>query len=202
MNLGIAVIRAVVGVLFMGHGLQKLKGWFGGHGPDATGEAFDGMGLKPGKAHATAAGISETAGGALFATGLLTPLSGTMLTGTMTVAIERVHFRNGLWNQDSGIEYPLVLIGSAFAITATGPGAFSLDRALGIDRWGPKWALAQLAAGVAGGAAVVAAGRLGAKAEQADEPEPPRFTQRAPVDGEAAEIDADTLDTYAEAGQA
>src|SRR3954453_2154053 len=98
MKLGIAVLRTVVGVLFMGHGLQKLKGWFGGYGPDATGQAFDGMGLKPGKAHATAAGASETAGGALLPTGLLTPLAGSMLTGTMTVAIERVHLRNGPWN--------------------------------------------------------------------------------------------------------
>src|SRR4051794_7282191 len=194
MTFGIAVLRTVVGALFVGHGLQKLKGWFGGHGPEGTGQAFDGMGLKPGKLHATAAGVSETAGGALLASGLLTPLAGTMLTGTMTVAIERAHLRKGLWNTAGGFEYPLVLIASAFAIVETGPGPLSLDHVLGIERSGPKWAVAQLAAGVAGGAAVLAAGRLGARAEEPEaepaERQPPRFTQRAPADREGVEVNA------------
>ena len=36
MKLGPAVLRAIVGTLFMGHGLQKLAGWFGGHGLEGT----------------------------------------------------------------------------------------------------------------------------------------------------------------------
>lgn len=50
----------------MGHGLQKLAGRFGGHGIAGTGQFFEGIGLRPGRAQATAAGISETAGGALL----------------------------------------------------------------------------------------------------------------------------------------
>src|SRR5690349_7308515 len=102
MRLGIAALRIIVGGLFVGHGLQKLAGWFGGHGPEATGQAFESMGLKPGKAHATAAGVAETAGGALLATGFLTPLASATLTGTMTVATERAHLPKGLWNQNQG----------------------------------------------------------------------------------------------------
>ena len=55
MDLGRFLLRGVVGPLFVGHGTQKLFGWFGGHGPDATGGFFESLGLRPGKRHATAA---------------------------------------------------------------------------------------------------------------------------------------------------
>ena len=80
MKLGLALLRSIIGVLFMGHGLQKLAGWFGGHGLDGTGQFFESLGLRPGRRHATAAGAAETAGGALLAAGLLTPLGATLIT--------------------------------------------------------------------------------------------------------------------------
>jgi putative oxidoreductase len=173
MRFGLAVLRIVTGLLLMGHGLQKLKGWFGGHGLAATGQAFEGMGLRPGKAHATASGISETLGGALLATGFLTPLGAALITGGMTVAIERVHLKNGPWVADGGYEYNLVLIASAFALSAAGPGALSLDDALGTGRRGAGVALAELAAGAAGGAAVIARARQASAGEPSDGQGPP-----------------------------
>ena len=173
MRFGLAVLRIVIGLLLMGHGLQKLKGWFGGHGLEATGQAFEGMGLRPGKAHATASGISETVGGALLATGFLTPLGAALITGGMTVAIERVHLKNGPWVADGGYEYNLVLIAAAFALSAAGPGALSLDDALGTGRRGAGVALAELAAGAAGGAAVIARARQATAGEAPDGQGPP-----------------------------
>jgi putative oxidoreductase len=169
MNLGIAVLRAVVGGLFMGHGLQKLKGWFGGGGIEATGENFQKMGLAPGRVHATAAGVSETTGGALLATGFLTPLGASMLTGTMATAIHRVHRKNGPWNTNGGYEYNLVLLAAAFAATADGPGTLSLDALLGRRRWGLGFAMAQLAAGVGGAAAAIKLGERQAQRLAAEE---------------------------------
>ena len=64
MDTGLLLVRVVVGLLLAGHGAQKLFGWFGGHGPDATGQAFESMGMKPGKRHAVIAGASEAGGGA------------------------------------------------------------------------------------------------------------------------------------------
>jgi putative oxidoreductase len=157
MRLGIALLRAVIGALFVGHGLQKLAGWFGGYGLDATGGAFEQMGLRPGKMHATAAGIAETAGGALLLTGAATPLAAAMLTGTMTTAIEKVHLQKGVWNSDGGYEYNAVLIAALFAITADGPGALALDS----EHSGTGWAFAELVAGVAGGLAVAKLGARG-----------------------------------------
>jgi putative oxidoreductase len=204
MKFGIAVLRAVIGGLFIGHGLQKLKGWFGGNGHEATATMFDSLGLRPGRHHATAAGVTETAGGALLLVGLLTPAAGAMITGTMATAIRKVHGPKGPWITQGGYEYNLVLIAAVFAIVDRGPGRLSLDRALGLERSGPLVATAQLAAGLAGSAAVVALGARapGPEPEPAPEPEPepepepteepyqPQFAQRA----EAAALDAEAAD--------
>ncbi len=166
MRLGMAVLRVVVGVLFMGHGLQKLAGWFGGGGLGGTGRFFDKIGLRPGKAEAAAAGVCETAGGALLALGLLTPVGAAMVTGVMAGAIAKVHAPNGPWVADNGYEYNLVLIAAAFAIAAAGPGEWSFDERLGIARSGAAVGLAELGAGLAGAAATVAIGsRVGEAAE-------------------------------------
>jgi putative oxidoreductase len=155
MKLGITVLRLLVGGLFMGHGLQKLMGWFGGSGREATGQMFHSIGLRPGRLHATAAGAAETAGGAMLATGFLTPLGASMITGSMTVAVHKVHWRNGIWNTNQGFEYNAVLMASALAIASAGPGPLSLDHALGTERSGALIGLASVAAGALGGAAIV-----------------------------------------------
>ena len=91
------ILRMLLGALFMGHGLQKLKGWFGGYGIEGTGQFFESIGLRPGKRHATAAGAAETAGGALLALGLLTPVASAALIGTMATAVKTVHLEKGPW---------------------------------------------------------------------------------------------------------
>jgi putative oxidoreductase len=53
------ILRLVVGVLFVGHGAQKLLGLFGGGGIDAAAQGFGKGGLRPGRMHAVAAGCSE-----------------------------------------------------------------------------------------------------------------------------------------------
>lgn len=163
-RLGLATLRIVLGALFMGHGLQKLKGWFGGAGLDASGESFEGMGLRPGRQHAAAAGMAETVGGGLLCAGLLTPLGASMVTGSMAVAVHKVHFKNGLWVSEGGFEYNLVLSAAAFALAAEGPGALSLDEALGVRVAGLPAALAELAAALLGAAAVVSRPQLVEKA--------------------------------------
>jgi putative oxidoreductase len=151
MNVGRLLVRGVVGPLFVGHGTQKLFGWFDGHGLDATAGFFEKLGLRPGKRHATAAGWSEAAGGALLTLGAFTPLAQAMITGTMVTAIRKVHAPNGPWVTANGYEYNLTLIALAAALTETGPGRPSVDESLfGGALKGKGWALAALAAGVAG----------------------------------------------------
>ncbi|MDQ6822847.1 MAG: DoxX family protein [Actinomycetota bacterium] len=154
MKLGLTFLRTVVGALFFGHGTQKLFGWFGGHGPEATGQFFENLGLKPGIKHARAAGAAEAGGGALLALGLFTPAAAAALIGVMSTAIRTVHLKNGPWASDGGYEYPLALLVTMVALADLGPGEISLDHALGTEIKGPLVALGALAAGV-GGAAVM-----------------------------------------------
>ncbi len=174
------LLRMIVGGLFVGHGLQKLAGRFGGHGLEATGRAFEGLGLRPGRTHAFAAGAAEAGGGALLAAGAFTPLGATALSATMVTAIRTVHGSKGPWLNNGGYEYNLVLLAIVFAITDAGPGAWSLDAAAGRRRWGAKWALAQLAAGLLGSAGAVAYGRSRPASEPVSEPaEEPATSQSA-----------------------
>jgi len=126
-NIGLLLIRLVVGLLFMGHGAQKLFGWFGGYGIKGTGEFFDSIGLKPGGKMALLAGVAELIGGALFILGLLTPLAGLVIAATMVIAIWKVHGANGIWATRNGYEYNLVLLVVALAVSVMGAGAYSLD---------------------------------------------------------------------------
>lgn len=154
MKIGRLLLRLTVGGFFFGHGTQKLFGWFGGHGPEATGEMFEQLGLRPGKRHAISAGVSEAAGGALLALGLATPLAAAALTGTMLTAIDRVHAKNGPWATNGGYEYNVVLIAAVIALAETGPGDLSLEGLFGRERSGPGWAIAALLGGSLGALAV------------------------------------------------
>jgi putative oxidoreductase len=128
--LGLLIIRVVVGLLFVGHGAQKLFGWFGGYGPKGTGGWFESIGMKPGVAMAILAGLMELVGGLLFALGLLTPFAAILLALTMIVAIVKVHGPNGLWSTANGYEYQLVLLVIFIGVALTGAGAYSLDSLL------------------------------------------------------------------------
>ncbi|KEQ24277.1 DoxX family protein [Paenibacillus tyrfis] len=125
--LGLLLVRLVVGLLFIGHGAQKLFGWFGGYGPKGTGGWMDSVGIKPGVVMAVLAGLMELLGGVLFAAGLLTPLAAVLIAATMVGAIVKVHGPNGLWSTANGYEYQLVLLVVAIGVALTGAGAYSLD---------------------------------------------------------------------------
>jgi putative oxidoreductase len=152
------LLRVFIGGLFVGHGTQKLFGWFGGYGPDATGQFFESIGLKPGKRNAMIAGASEAGGGALLALGLLTPVAGTLLTAVMVQAVRSVKADKGPWSTDGGWELEALFAGAALIFAEIGPGPISLDHALDIEHSGTGWALLALAAGVAGPMAVVGSG--------------------------------------------
>jgi putative oxidoreductase len=126
-NIGLLIIRLVIGILFIGHGSQKLFGWFGGYGLKGTGGWFESIGMKPGVTMALLAGLAEFLGGVLFTLGLLTPLAGIIIAGTMVIAIVKVHGPNGLWSTSNGYEYNLTILAVAIGIALIGPGQYALD---------------------------------------------------------------------------
>ena len=159
MKIGRLLVRLVVGGLFIGHGTQKLLGWFGGPGPDGTEEMMYKLDMHPARQNALAAGATETAGGALLALGAATPLAAASLIGVMLTAIRKVHAANGPWNTKGGYEYNLVLIAALLGLVDGGPGDLSVDRALGIHGTGPAWALGALGLGAAASVLTVELGR-------------------------------------------
>jgi putative oxidoreductase len=167
------IARVTIGLLFFGHGAQKLFGWYGGGGLEGTAQGFESIGLRPGRRHAVAAGAAEAGGGLLFALGAATPAAAAALCSVMITAIKTVHWEKGIWAAGGGYEYNLVLLVTVFGLTESGPGPWSVDGALGKPRWGTAWALAALAAGAAGSAAALAASKA--------EPEEPVTETREPA---------------------
>ncbi|MDR5684364.1 MAG: DoxX family protein [Armatimonadota bacterium] len=132
LDLGLLILRGVVGLLFIGHGAQKLFGWFGGHGVAGTGQWLESMGMRPGRLWAILAGSAEFLGGLLLLVGLANPIGSVLIAAVMAAAIVPVHARNGLWVQRNGYEYPLVNVAAATAVALAGPGAYALDPVLGL----------------------------------------------------------------------
>lgn len=131
-DLGLLLIRVVVGVVLTGHGLQKLAGWFGGRGLAGTAHSVERLGLRPARVWAIVAGLSESCGGLLFALGLLNPMGSILIGAVMLMAIVRVHWPKGLWNMSGGFEYPLVNLTVVIGVALAGPGAYALDTAFGV----------------------------------------------------------------------
>jgi putative oxidoreductase len=163
--------RVTIGLLFVGHGTQKLFGWFGGGGLSGTASFFESLELRPGRRNALAAGLAEAGGGLLFAAGAATPVAAAALSGSAITAIKTVTWKRGIWTQKGGYEYNLVLLAAVVGLTENGPGRWSVDGALGRSRWGTAWALAALAAGAAGSAATLAAAHHESVEEDREEAE-------------------------------
>src|SRR5262245_39990827 len=153
MDTALLVLRLVVGSLIAAHGLGKLGGWFkAGYGLDGTAGYLEGFGFRPGRFWAIVVGITETSAGLLLATGFLTPLAGAAVAGTMFVAARTDHGGKGPWIFNGGWEHVVTNAAVGLALAGTGPGRFSIDRALGLDLasagyFGAALALALVSAG-------------------------------------------------------
>jgi putative oxidoreductase len=148
MSYGLLLLRVFVGVAFVGHGTQKLFGWWGGYGPQGTGGFFAAQGYRWGVPMAVLAGATEAGGGTLLALGLATPLAGGMIAVVMMNAIFSVTLKRAFM---LGSELELAYLVTAVSLAATGPGRFSLDRAIGWDDdiSGVWWGVIALAAAAA-----------------------------------------------------
>jgi putative oxidoreductase len=152
MDIGLLLLRLTVGLTLAAHGTQKLFGWFGGPGIDATGQFLATLGFLPGRRYALQAGMAETLGGLLLALGLLTPLATALIFSVVLVAAVTVHIKKGFFAQNGGYEYNLVLGVAALTVSFTGPGTLSLDALLPHYLRGAFWGMAALIVGVFGAA--------------------------------------------------
>ena len=128
--LGEPLARAAAGLMLMPHGAQKLFGWFGGYGVEATGQFFaTKLGLPA--PLALLAGLIEVFGGLALALGLFTRPAAALIVALMAVAVFAVHLPAGYFWTNGGYEYPLLwgLVALSFALR--GGGRYSLDALVG-----------------------------------------------------------------------
>jgi putative oxidoreductase len=131
-NAGFAALalRIPVAIIFIAHGAQKLFGWFGGYGLEATGQWMTSIGLEPGYQLALLAGGAEFFGGVALFIGLLVRPAALILSITMVVAIFSVHFDNGLFMTNNGYEFALTLLAISISLMFSGAGRLALDNVL------------------------------------------------------------------------
>jgi putative oxidoreductase len=150
-DLGLLGLRAVLGGIFVLHGLQKVFGLFGGPGIDGFAKSLESMGYRESVVLAWVTGVTELAGGSLLVLGLFTPLAAAGLLAVMANVIA-LKYKGGFFGP-KGVELELALAGMAFAALFAGPGRAALD-------YNRSWFRHPLAAGfiallLGGGAAAV-----------------------------------------------
>ncbi len=123
-QLGLTVLRVVVGLVFVAHGWRKVMVGF-----DQVSEAFAGYGIPAPVVAAVLATLAELMGGAFVLIGLKTRLAAIPPAIVMVVAIVAVHLRHGFF-LPKGYEYTLVLLAALVTLILAGPGLFSVDGAL------------------------------------------------------------------------
>jgi putative oxidoreductase len=133
------VLRLMLGIVFFPHGMQKLLGWFGGHGFEGTMGFFTGkLGIPA--LFAFLAIIAESLGAIGLIVGLGTRIAAFGISITIAVAAMMLHVQNGFFmnwfgsQTGEGIEYHLLVIGMGVALMIAGGGKWSLDRALAGSR--------------------------------------------------------------------
>jgi putative oxidoreductase len=156
-DLALLVFRCAIGIVFFAHGYNHL---FRGGKVAGTGRWFESLGMRPGVVHAWLASLTELGAGAMLVLGLVTPLAGAGVIGTMVVAWIINHRKNGffIFRPGEGYEYVMTLTFCGLVLAVIGPGNWSLDNALGFDvRPGVTGLVVALVGGVGGALALLAA---------------------------------------------
>jgi putative oxidoreductase len=127
---GIALLRFIVGIVFIMHGSQKLFTY----GYQGVVGSMGQMGIPVPEVSAALIMTTEFVGGILLLLGLFTRIAAIPVSFAMLVAVAQVHFKNGFFMQGGGYEYALTLAFAAIALILTGGGALALDNVIGTDK--------------------------------------------------------------------
>jgi putative oxidoreductase len=145
-DVGLLILRVVTGLIWCGHGTQKLFGWFGAKRRGTLEAEFAHFGYYPPLLFGRLAGTCEVVGGLLLATGFATPVGAGLLI-CVAVQATAVWWPNGVWMQDNGYEYLLILGAISVMFAFVGAGQLSLDAAFGTNFAGAVAGIVVIAVG-------------------------------------------------------
>lgn len=131
-DLALLLLRAMLAVVFVSHGAQKLLPGIGGSSPEHEARRFQNAGLRPARELALLTGVLQLGAGALVGVGLFTPLAARAIAVMMAVAALKAHDGRGFFIQNGGYEYNVVLVVVSLALVLAGAGSYSLDGVLGL----------------------------------------------------------------------
>ena len=133
---GLVVLRVIVGIVFLAHGLQKVLqfgvGGFAGN--------LEGQGVPLPLFFAVVVTLVEVVGGVALILGFLTRLVAVPLAIDMLVAMLMVHLPNGFFMMNNGIGLTLILLAASVALALSGSGELSLDKVLAARAGNPTLA--------------------------------------------------------------
>jgi putative oxidoreductase len=135
-DLGLLILRLVLGLTLAAHGFNKF---FGGGRIPGTARWFESIGMKYGTFQAVVAASTEVSAGLGLAAGLLTPIPAAGFVALMFVASWTVHRSNGFFIVKEGWEYNLVLALGAVGVATLGAGQYSLDWLIFGHNWHDGW---------------------------------------------------------------
>lgn len=124
-ELGLTILRVVLGVIFLAHGVPKLLA-----GAEGTMAFFGSLGIPATGFAAWFITLLESAGGLLLLLGWLVTPAALLLAVHMFTGIVLVHAANGFYvvgPGQGGIEFNLLLIASLLAMIFCGPGLAAID---------------------------------------------------------------------------
>lgn len=126
-NLASLVLRLGLGVMFMGHGMQKVLGKFGGPGIVGFSKMLSGLGFSPALFWAYVGAYTELLGGLALVIGFPVRISSVFLFIFMLVAILKVHLAKGFFLSGGGFEYNLIIISALLALIILGSGKYGIS---------------------------------------------------------------------------
>ncbi|ADV65983.1 DoxX family protein [Deinococcus maricopensis] len=121
-DLALAVLRILIGLIFVAHGAQKIFSYT----LSGTVGAFTEMGVPLPPLTAPSIAFIELIGGAALVSGFFTRAAAVLLALDMLGAIIFVHLKAGFFNP-AGIEFPLALLAANAALALTGAGRYAFD---------------------------------------------------------------------------
>jgi putative oxidoreductase len=133
-NVSGTILRIALGAVMFPHGAQKLLGWFGGRGFEATVSGFAANFHIP-EVLAVLVVLTESVGAVALILGFFTRLAALAVAVEMAGAVILVHLKFGFFMnwagtaKGEGFEFHLLAIAMGLALLIKGGGLWSVDRA-------------------------------------------------------------------------